>query len=266
VSKGGVQPIVDEVVAATPHVRWSIVAGDATHEPDLRLRTASVGKLLLLAETARRITAGELNPGEILPRDPRLAVADSGLWQHLSVAELPIADLAVLIAAVSDNYATNVLLERIGLTSVAILTGHLGLRHTALHDRVRDDRGPQHPVTLSTGCASELAGVMGRLSRRELVDPATDALLDGWLATSTDLSMVAAAFHDDPLAHADGVRNKTGTADGIRADTGYRGGVSYAVLANWDPDEGDATAEVLTGMRAIGAALSARSADGRPGT
>lgn len=259
------QQLIDEIVAATPQVQWSIVVGEAGHEPDRRLRTASVGKLLLLAETARRITAGELDPGELLPRDPRLAVADSGLWQHLATAELPIADLAVLIAAVSDNYATNVLLDRVGLASVAALAGGLGLRQTALHDRVRDNRGPEHPATLSTGCAAELAALMGRLSRGELVDPATDALVDRWLATSTDLSMVAAAFHDDPLEHVHGVRNKTGTSDGVRADTGYRDGVVYAVLANWDPAEGDATATVMEGMRAIGAALRARCAGGPAG-
>jgi beta-lactamase class A len=63
--------------------------------------------------------------------------------------------------------------------------------------------------------------------------------------------MVAAAFHDDPLAHPDGVRNKTGTDDGVRADGGYRGDLAYAVLANWDPAAGDRTAEVVEAMRSI---------------
>ncbi|MFI5891776.1 serine hydrolase [Actinoplanes sp. NPDC051513] len=243
---------IDDIVAATPHVRWSISVGGATHEPGRVLRTASVGKLLLLFETARRITAGELDPASPLARDSRYAVADSGLWQHLTTGALPVADVATLIAAVSDNYATNVLLERVGLASLATLADRLGLRHTALRDRVRDHRGPGHPATLSTGTAAELHSLMRRLARRELLDPGTDALIDGWLATSTDLSMVASAFRDDPLAHAHGVRNKTGTDDGVRADVGYRGDLSYAVLANWDPAAGDATAEVMDGMRAIG--------------
>ncbi|WP_433383513.1 serine hydrolase [Actinoplanes sp. CA-142083] len=244
--------ILEDVVAATPHVNWSISVDGVTHQPDLQLRTASVGKLLLLFETARRITGGELDPSEPLPRNPALAVADSGLWQHLISPALPVADVATLIAAVSDNYATNVLLERIGLASVTAMAERLGLRHTALHDRVRNGRGPDHPATLSTGTAAELHAVMRRLARRELLDPASDALVDGWLAISTDLSMVASAFHDDPLAHAHGVRNKTGTDDGVRADVGYRGDLTYAVLANWDPAAGDATAEVMDGMRAIG--------------
>jgi beta-lactamase class A len=86
------QERIDEIVAATGPVSWSIaLSTGVTHQPGRVLRTASVGKLLLLMETARRITAGELDPDEPLPRDPRLAVADSGLWQHLSTAALPIA-------------------------------------------------------------------------------------------------------------------------------------------------------------------------------
>jgi beta-lactamase class A len=183
-------------------------------------------------------------------------VTDSGLWQHLSTATLPIADVATLIAAVSDNWATNVLLDRIGLPAMATLAAELGLPTIQLHDRVRNDRGPAHPPTLSTATAGELLTFMTRLRRRELITPEADDRLDRWLATSTDLSMVASGFHDDPLAHPLGVRNKTGTDDGVRADTGYRDGVAYAVIANWDPRSGDATAEVLARMRAIGERLS----------
>src|SRR5690348_570851 len=95
------QDVVDEVVAGTPAVRWSIsVPGRAEHSPTRKLRTASIGKLLLLIETARRFETGELDPAEPLRRDERLAVADSGLWHLLAVDTLPVRDVAALIAAV----------------------------------------------------------------------------------------------------------------------------------------------------------------------
>ena len=227
--------------------------GRAAYEPGRRLRTASIGKLLLLIEVARGIEAGELDPYELLGKDPDLAVADSGLWQHLAVAALPIADLAVLIAAVSDNYATNVLLARVGLPAVRRTATELGLHDSQLHDRVRNKREPHHPPTLSTGAAGELAALMRRIARRELLTPAVSERMDAWLATSADLSMVASGFDDDPLAHTGSVRNKTGTDDGIRADAGYRGEQAYAVLANFAPGD---TAVVLHAMREIGTALS----------
>ncbi|GAB2570594.1 serine hydrolase [Paractinoplanes abujensis] len=246
--------VIDQVVTATPGVRWSIsIPQLGEHEPARRLRTASIGKLLLLIETARLIDGGELDPGEPLAKDPAVAVADSGLWQHLTVGALPVADLAVLIAAVSDNYATNVLLARIGLDAVAALADRLGLRETRLLDRVRNKRDPADPPTLSTGCAGELAGLMGHLARGTLLTPGVSARMDAWMATSADLSMVASGFDADPLAHTSSVRNKTGTDDGIRADVGYAGQQPWAVLAEFDPPD---LAAVMSGMRRIGSALS----------
>jgi beta-lactamase class A len=257
-----IQDVVDEVVAGTPHVRWSIVIGAAAHEPDRRLSTASIGKILLLAETARQLEERLIDPGEPLARRPELAVADSGLWQHLATDALPVADLAVLIAAVSDNYATNVLLDRVGLAAVAELTRRLGLRETALNDRVRRRREPHHPPTLSHGSARELAGLMAGIARRELVSPGVSEQLDRWLATGADLSMLAAALHLDPLAHTDRdggrqLRNKTGTDTLIRADAGFLRPdlIAYAVVANWDAAETDRTDEVMTAMRRLGTAL-----------
>jgi beta-lactamase class A len=265
----GIQSVIDDVVAATSRVTWSVSVIDpsgtgAGHDAGRRLRTASIGKILLLAEAARQIEERELDPGEMLRRDPELAVADSGLWQHLAVDALPVADVAVLIAAVSDNYATNVLLDRIGPAAVAGLTARLGLRHTSLNDRVRGHRGPHHPPTLSNGSADELSGLMLRIARRELISPAVAARLDRWLATNVDLSMVASAVVLDPLAHVQKdrgllLRNKTGTDDGIRADVGYlvgdAGSVAYAVLANWDAEAHDLTGDVMGAMAAIGSAL-----------
>ena len=271
------QDVVDEAVAGTPGVRWSIfitpVGGGmpaglrAEHDADRRLRTASIGKILLLAETARQIEDGILDPAEPLRRDPALAVADSGLWQHLAVDVLPVADVAVLVAAVSDNYATNVLLERIGLNRVSEMTASLGLRDTSLNDRVRASRAPDDPRTLSNGTARELAGLMSRIALGELVTPGVSRRLDAWLATNVDLSMVAAGFHLDPLAHHEDpatpdrgrrLRNKTGTDGGIRADVGYLSAdatLVYAVLANWDAKTLDATGAVMDAMRTTGSAL-----------
>lgn len=258
-----IQGIVDDVVSGTPDVAWSIMIDDrAAHRPGHRLRTASIGKLLLLVETARRFEEGTLDPAEPLAKDPALAVADSGLWQHLSAPALPVADLAVLVAAVSDNFATNVLLARIGLGPLTALAAELGLRETALLDRVRRERAPADPPTLSWGTAGELAALMSGLARGTVVSPGVSARVDAWLATGVDLSMVASGYDLDPLAHNEGdrgpaLRNKTGTDNGIRADVGHIGPRAYAVLANWNSHTADRTAEVMAGMRTIGRAMAA---------
>ncbi len=270
-------------VALPAGIEWGVCVRDAATgdvlaaaDRDRVLPGASIGKLLLLIEVAR-----SLDPDEPLTRTPEDAVADSGLWQHLAVETLPAGDLATLVGAVSDNLATNVLLRRIGLDAVRDTTRALGLRATALHDRVRDVRGPQHPPALSTATAGELSALFAALAaaaadtvappRAEplpggaAIERAVAERVLGRLALGTDLSMVAAGLGLDPLAHGAPdrglrLRHKTGTDAGVRADAGLLDGpersLAYAVLARFDDARRD---EVLEVTRAIGAALARQS-------
>lgn len=264
---GLLQRSVDDVTGTSPGIDWSVCIRDAAghelagHDAERPMKTASIGKLLLLVEVARQCGSGDLSGTTLLGRDPELLVADSGIWQHLDVERLSIQDLCVLIACVSDNLATNVLLKRVGLGRLRALAESLGLDHTALLDYVRDHRAPDNPSTLSTGSASELSSLMGQLARKELISPTVSEQVNAWLATSVDLSMVAAAFGLDPLAHAPSdrkffVRNKTGADAGVRADVGTIGRSAarfdYAVIANWDASNPDLRDAALSGMHAIG--------------
>jgi beta-lactamase class A len=263
------QRSIDDVVARTVGIDWSICVRDAAgrevagRKADQSMKTASVGKLLLLVEVARQCAEGDLTGTTVLRRDPELHVADSGIWQHLSVEQLSVHDLCVLVASVSDNLATNVLLKHVGLQPLRDLAESLGLHHTALLDHVRDHRGPDDPETLSTGSASELSLVMSQLSRNQLVSSNVSDQVNVWLATNVDLSMVASAFGLDPLAHAPAdrnfvIRNKTGADPGVRADVGMIGRnavwLHYAVIANWNASD-DLRDRALSGMRALGEIL-----------
>lgn len=264
------QQSIDDVVGISADISWSISIRDAAgrelacRSGDRAMKTASIGKLLLLIEVARQRDADVLDGDTPLGRDPEHLVGDSGLWQHLRVAELCVDDLCVLVASVSDNSATNALLKQVGLQSVQDLARSLKLTHTALLDYVRDRRGPGDPPTLSTGSASELSDLMSRLSRDQLVSPAVSGRVNGWLATGVDLSMVGSAFGLDPLAHVPldrniAICNKTGADPGVRADVGTvgwdAGWYSYAVIANWDASGAELTDVALAGMNAVGLAL-----------
>lgn len=212
------------------------------------LPTASVGKVWLLAEVAERIVRGDFAPGAALRRDEVDAVADSGLWQHLSVSELPVADAALLTASVSDNAATNALLSRVPLDAVAGRAVALGAVRSRLHDRVRDVRGAEVPATLSTGVARELAEAARRIHAAARGDtglgvtPEGARLLESWLMAGVDTSLVLDPLCLDPLAHihpVDGIRawSKTGSDPGVLADVGVvdgqGGSLAYAVIAAW---------------------------------
>ncbi|MFZ0139965.1 MAG: serine hydrolase [Aeromicrobium sp.] len=251
----------------TPDVNWSVCLRDAEtsdvlaeRDPLAVLRTASVGKILLLVEVAAQAESGALDLDEELNWTGEDAVADSGLWYLMRRRSFAIDDLCWLVGGVSDNLATNVVLRRVGLATIYVRTKTLGFERSELLDRVRDDRGPDDPPTLSRGRAGELSDLMARLRRGEIVSPAVSGRVLRWLAANTDLSMTASAFGLDPLAHAEPDRditlvNKTGTISTARADvgivTGPHAAVAYAVLADWDGDR-DPRDRVLADMAVIG--------------
>lgn len=255
-------------------VRWSIEVLDDTGQRlaslngDRVCETASIGKLLLLIEAATQIADGRLSTTETLARTSEFAVHDSGLWQHLQIDELSVSDCISLIAASSDNLATNILLTRVGLDAVSGCGRALGLTATSLNDYVRDVRTAAHPASLSVGTARELAKLMWRLRNGEVVSDHISHQVFNWLSLNVDLSMVASALRLDPLAHVEpdrglSLHNKTGTNDGVRCDvgvmTGPAGTVPFAVLANWErrDDSDQQRDDVMDVMGRLGEAMRA---------
>ncbi|MDO9457159.1 serine hydrolase [Nocardioides sp.] len=217
--------------------------------PDTVLRTASVAKVLVLSALAVALEAGDVAPDEVLSRTVTPRVGDSGLWHLMTTDALPVLDVALLVGAVSDNWATNVLVDRLGHDAV----NAFGLRDTGLWDVVRDTRGPSDPPTLSTGTAREWTDVLVALHRRTWVSAAVSERVLGWLAAGLDHSLVASAFALDPLVAdgADGALvNKTGTDTDVRCDVGLVTGptrvAAYACLGNGDP------AVLVPRLRAVG--------------
>ncbi|CAG7572145.1 beta-lactamase class A [Barrientosiimonas humi] len=252
-------------------VRWSVLVQPLdepwpwlAEEPDAVLRTASVGKCLLLSEVARRWERGDIDPAARIAWRSEDFVRDSGLWHVLDQRDLSVLDACRLVGAVSDNLATNALLREVGVAPLAALAARYALAPMALLDRVRDDRDPAQPGvadTLSRGSARALVRWLRLTHEGEL-----PRLPLEWLALGTDLSMVAGAFGLDPLAHAEPDRglllvNKTGTDATVRADIGlvtkHGRTVAYAVVSGWEPGA-DPRDDVLSRMRAIGGAIRDR--------
>jgi beta-lactamase class A len=255
------------------NTHWSLDIRDARSGATLTefdnhqlLRTASVAKVYVLIEVAARVIAGDVDP--LLPVDRRSIppVAESGLWQHLASDVLPVVDVARLVGSVSDNLATNVLIDLVGLEAVQARAAKYAADGSTLHDVVRDVRGAGDPATFSEGSAADWASLFVRLKQGAAESPRVSEMVLDWLAAGADLSMVASAFGLDPLAHAGAADrgimlwNKTGTDPGVRADVGAidlgRQTLAYAVVCNWSPlARPDPRDEVLLAMRKIGESL-----------
>jgi beta-lactamase class A len=248
---------------------WSVVISDSSgavlidKNPDAVRSIASVGKILLLLAIAQRYSDHELETIHI-DRAAAKPVTDSGLWQHLDASNLSLHDLVVLVASVSDNWATNALIENVGLPSVWGAANAWGLTDTKLLDVVRDARDENTAPRLAEGTARELHTLVTAIAGSAPGSPG--ARVASWLRLNTDLSLVASAFGLDPLAHADPsapvtLWNKTGTDSGVLADVGIIAGpqaeVRYVVVVNSVSVNGAAhTRELRDAMRTWGVKIA----------
>jgi beta-lactamase class A len=99
---------------------------------------ASSIKLAVLYEVYRQADEGRIDLAELTePRGQR--AGGSGVLQHLGQhVRLSWRDHAVLMMAVSDNEATNLLIDRIGIPAVNHRLAELGLGTTRLRRRMMD--------------------------------------------------------------------------------------------------------------------------------
>ena len=217
----------------------TVLAGDDF----VTLPVAGLGVVPLLIEVAAGFESGALEPLEIIEKSSLEPVEVAGVWQHLKAPALPLVDLAVLTAATGDALAANALIARVGLPAVRERIEQLGMTHSALLDRFRDERGPDDAPQVALGSARELAEIFAALVNSQAVSPGVSAQVAEWLSLNHDLSLVASATGLDPFDHENDEHgllfiNKTGQDAGIRVEAGVlagpRAGVAYALIVCFD--------------------------------
>ncbi len=101
---------------------------------------ASVIKVPLLVTLYERVHRGEIKLNRAIKLVPEQVVGGSGVLQELDDyrATLSVYDLAVLMITLSDNTATNILIDLVGMDAVNGLMDRLGLTHTRLQRKMMD--------------------------------------------------------------------------------------------------------------------------------
>jgi beta-lactamase class A len=183
------------------------------------------------------ILAAALDSG--LPLGARLPVRPpapgSGILAHLAdVADMSVRDLLTLMIAVSDNTATNVLIDRIGIEEVNAWCARLRLTATVLARRMMDEEARARGLENRTS-AADVASVLARLA----TSPFALAALEAQQFNDRLPRHLPPGFR---LAH------KTGELAGVRHDAGIvyppRGApVVLAVLTEGAGDGAELIAE-----------------------
>jgi beta-lactamase class A len=194
----------------------------AHHEHDV-FPTASLIKFPVLIELYRQAEERGVDLDTRLTLRAEDKVPGSGiLTPHFSPgATLTLRDAARLMIAFSDNTATNLVLDKIGLASTGETMHKLGCPNTRIHHKVflREttsiDPERSERYGLGSTTAAEMLTLLGKLHRRELVSRQASEAMLAHLKTCEDKQKF-------PRDLPDGVEVafKTGSLDAIRAAAG----------------------------------------------
>jgi beta-lactamase class A len=174
--------------------------------------TASTIKLTLVYELFKQAEEGRIRLDETLALDRSKAVGGTGVLVEMGTPVLSIRDYAVLMVTLSDNTATNVLIDRLGMDNVARRMQALGLNGTKLRRHMMDTaaarRGDEN-VSTPDEIVRLLQAMQGGAGERHAM-PDAIALLKKPKESRLRRGLPA------DVATAD----KPGELDGVRVDAG----------------------------------------------
>jgi beta-lactamase class A len=220
--------------------------------------TASVFKVAVLLEYVRQVSNGELDPKEQLEiTDADRVLGPTGLSVFVEDTRWSLRDLATSMMTVSDNTATDVLVDILGLDRINKTLADLGLSGTvlvggcqAIFDAALVELGVTDFVQLDAAMSALGSGVadmafnvpartnrstprestelLARIWNDEAADPAACAEARRVLGLQAWSHRLASGFPDDRIR----VSGKTGTIGVARNEIGvveYPDGSRYAI-------------------------------------
>jgi len=216
---------------------------------DEPMPTASLIKLAVLMEVYTQANEGNVKLTETLTLRKTDKVPGSGiLTEHFSDgATFSLRDAVRLMIAVSDNTATNLVLDRVGIRAVNERMKGWGYPDTRINHKVfRGDTTSVDPARskkygLGSTTAREMIGLLADLEAGKHFRPALKQAILGHLKKCDDKDRFTRFLPDGTV-----VAHKTGSVSDVRTDAGIiyldSGPVAVCVLTaqnedtRWKPD------------------------------
>src|SRR5215467_8433691 len=197
-------------------------------QPDEVFAQASSIKIAVLAELYRQAQQGKLKLTDPYTVQKSDLVADSDIMNGLTpgVTQITLRDLATMMVAVSDNSATNVLIDRVGMENVNARLDSLGLTHTRLRRKMMDlEAAKQGRENIST--AKEMMSLLSAIYHGKLLNKESTEDFFRMLSTNKD------SWIPRDLPTGLKIANKPGSLEAVRNDSGivFVEGRPYVICA-----------------------------------
>jgi beta-lactamase class A len=134
-----VQEITSRLDGVAGYVFVDLTSGERiAHLEKESFPTASTIKLAVVYELFKQAAEARINLDETMALDRSKAVGGSGVLSEMGTPTLSIRDYAVLMVTLSDNTATNILIDKLGMESITRRLQGLGLGATRLRRHMMD--------------------------------------------------------------------------------------------------------------------------------
>ena len=184
-----------------------------TVNADMLFPTASIIKVPILLEFYNQVSSGVLDPEEIHTLNDDVKVGGSGVLQYMSTkTQLTLEDWARLMINLSDNTATNHMIDVVGMTEVNKLLEKMGFKKTRLVRKMQADVDPDKVENLTT--PREFSRLMGIILGHDGLDEKVCEKTLDVLKLYKD-GVIFEALPEDYV-----VADKSGWMGGVQCDSG----------------------------------------------
>lgn len=218
------------------------VSLDADHP----VQTASVIKLAILYEAMEQVRSGKARWDEKLTLRPGDGVSGSGvLFFFETPLTLTLKDVLTMMVIVSDNTATNLAIDRFGVSAVNQRIAWLGLKDTHLYKKIGKPATEPMPADqpqfgLGKTTAREMEIIMEHIGRCQLSAPGEPSQPGDADICRVALTMLRNQFYRNTIPRyleqldssetGSGIASKTGSLNAVRNDVAIVAGKSGPIL------------------------------------
>ena len=202
---------------------------------DKKVLSASMIKLLILAELMKKISENKFSLSDIITITSSMKTGGDGVLKELNTGHhFTLKELATLMIIISDNQATNILIDFLGMENINLLGKELGLKETFLGRKMMDAEARKNGYDNYT-CADDISSLLKLIYQEKLInEEASQLMLDILLRQQQGERLQRYLPSDIKIAH------KCGDLDNLENDGGiiWTGNKAYilVVLASGMPN------------------------------
>ena len=191
---------------------------------DEKFETACTIKVYILAALFDAIEKGQASLSDMLEYKKEHEIDGSGVMNSLEIGTvLSVKNIATLMIIVSDNIATNILIDYLGVDNINACIQALGCKDTILHNPIDFEKYDK----LGTSTPRDYASMFERMAQATLISPEASAQMLAICKQQHYNSMLTKsipAYYLDPDNFDDGeiiyVASKSGSMNACRNDGG----------------------------------------------